>query len=141
MDPIFELKKAVLDKLKATTAITDMTGTRIYDRIPPGSTPVPSPYISLGAVTSLDNSADCIIGKDITMQIDVYSWGIGLAASTAEATQLAYLVEKALRDDIELTVNALVLLQYRGTNVIVGGPDGVTTQAAITYLATTEEVD
>lgn len=138
MDPIFELKKAVLDRLKATAAITALVATRIYDRVPAGSSPSPSPYISLGPADVNDESADCIFAGLITFQVDVYSWGTGAASSTKEATGLADLVKRALRAVDTLTVNGLATFNYV-TSRVIPGPDGATTHVALTFNAIVEE--
>lgn len=139
MDPIFELKKAVVDNLKANSAVNTATGGRIYDVVPEGegTEPLTSPYISLGSWSDVADSRDCIEAIEINARIDVYSWGINEAQSTKEATGLADLIRRSLKGLTELSVNALEEFVYRGSTTNTAS-DGQTKQVVLEYRANVE---
>jgi len=144
MEPIYELRLAALNKLRQTAALTAIVGTKIYDLVPEkqvnGQTvaDVTSPYISLGPATAISDDADCIDGLEVTFQVDVWSWGAGLAYSSAQASQAAGEVRKALHDvDLPLTVNALVSIQHELTRILRDS-DGQTNHGVIQFTAVIE---
>lgn len=144
MEPSYDLQLAALNKLRAVAALTAIVGNKIYDRVPEklaGGALVPdvtSPYISFGPVTSAPDDADCIDGEEITFQIDVWSWGAGLAYGSVQARQIAGLVKKALhKADLDLSTNALVSIRHEMTRILRES-DGVTNHAAIQFTATVE---
>ena len=147
MEPTYELQLAVLNKLRATTALVALVGTKIYDRVPEktaGGAIVPdvtSPYISFGPVTSVPDDADdsdCINSEEITFQIDVWSWGSGLAYGSVEARQISGLVKKALhKADLSLATNALLSIRHELTRILRDS-DGKTNHGVIQFTATVE---
>lgn len=144
MEPTYELQLAALNKLRATTALVALVGTKIYDRVPEktaGGVLVPdvaSPYISFGPVTAISEDADCIDGMEITFQIDCWSWGAGLAYGSVQARQIIGEVRKALHNaDLELSTNALVSIRHELTRVIRES-DGVTNHGLAQFTATVE---
>ncbi|MBJ6986942.1 DUF3168 domain-containing protein [Devosia sp. MC521] len=144
MEPSYDLQLAALNKLREVAALTAIVGNKIYDRVPEklsGGALVPdvaSPYISFGPVTSAPVDADCIDGEEITFQIDVWSWGSGLAYGSVQARQIAGLVKKALhKADLDLSTNALVSIRHEMTRILRES-DGVTNHAAIQFTATVE---
>jgi hypothetical protein len=124
MDASYELLRAVFDRLKATAAVTTLVpANRIYDRAPldaQGKVNAPFPYITAGPSTAIPDDFDCMYGEEITIQLDVWSSGPGEAASTAECRKICDAIKRALHDadDIVLTVNALVSLQWELTRVL-----------------------
>lgn len=147
MEPTYDLQLAALNKLRQTTALTSLVGTKIYDRVPEklaGGQLVPdvtSPYISFGPVTSVPDEADesdCINSEEITFQIDVWSWGSGLAYGSVQARQISGLVKKALhKADLQLTTNALVSIRHELTRILRDS-DGVTNHGVIQFTALVE---
>lgn len=137
MDPVFELKKALIDRLKATSAVTTMVpATRIYDRPPDGTKT--SPYIAFGPSDATTDDAECIDGQEVTYQIDVYSWGADEAFSSAEVTKIAGAVRKALHEaEFDLGINALATLTHRITRY-QRDADGATNRAIISITAMVE---
>lgn len=144
MEPSYDLQLAALNKLREVAALTAIVGNKIYDRVPEklsGGALVPdvaSPYISFGPVTSAPDDADCIDGEEITFQIDVWSWGSGLAYGSVQARQIAGIVKKVLhKADLDLSTNALVSIRHEMTRILRES-DGVTNHAVIQFTATVE---
>lgn len=141
MDPILELKQAVIARLKGTPAIAAITGNRIYDVSPENGGQDPqTPYINFGQWDASDDNYECIDSVEISAQVNVWSYGPNLAASTAEANNIAHMVREALKnlaDNVELPVNALATFEHRITRSVVAS-DGKTKQAAITFTAVVE---
>lgn len=141
MDASYELILAAVTKLRATPAVTDLVGTKIYDRVPEnqdGTPNVASPYISMGPSSVLPADYDCVGGEEITIQFDAWSWGGGEAYSSVQVRKIADAVKRALHGaDLALTNNALVTLEHELTR-IMRDPDGITNHAAIQFTATVE---
>lgn len=141
MDKIYELKFAIIAKLKASAAVTAFVGERIYD-VPPENLPESAyPYIAMGDADGVDDSRDCADGLEITIQIDCYSYGSGEASSTAQVSKLADAVRRALRSGLDLpddSDNMLTNFNHRTTRII-RARDGKTFQAAATFVANVEE--
>ncbi|MBB3523083.1 DUF3168 domain-containing protein [Rhizobium sp. BK456] len=136
MDPIFELKAAVIARLRADVAVSGFVSTRIFDRPPDGA--VASPYISMGPWDATTDGADCIDGMEINMQIDCWSWGGGEAFSSAEVSKIAAAVRSSLHEaEFELTQNALATINHRITRY-QRESDGATNRALITITAFVE---
>jgi hypothetical protein len=144
MEPTYELQLAALNALRATTALTALVGTKIYDRVPEkqvnGQTvpDVASPYISFGPVTVISEDIDCIDGLEITFQIDAWSWGSGLAYGSVQVRQIAGIIRKALNKvELPLTDNAFVSIRHELTRILRDS-DGVTNHAAIQFTGLVE---
>jgi hypothetical protein len=124
MDPSAELLIAVLQRLRTTPAvIAFVPADRIYDKAPTnlkGEVAAQFPYITTGPTAAIPDDFDCVGGEEITIQLDVWSSGAGEAASTAECRKICNAIKRALHDvdDIVLTVNALVTLQWELTRVL-----------------------
>lgn len=144
MEPSYELQLVALGALRASAALTAIVGAKIYDRVPErlaAGVHVPdvtSPYISFGPVSMLPDDADCIDGEEITFQIDVWSWGSGVAYGSVQARQIAGLVKKVLhKADLTLNTNALVSIRHELTRILRES-DGITNHAAIQFTAVVE---
>lgn len=140
MDPTYELKAAVIARLKATSAVASFVGARIYDRPPDASaaSPVVSPYVSMGPADAVSDTADCIDGMEITLQIDCWSWGSGQAFGSAEVSKLSGAIRAALHEaEFSLTENALATISHRITRY-TRESDGITNRAIITITAFVE---
>ncbi len=141
MSPDFELKVAVIARLKADTTVASFVGSKVYDRVPEttdGKPDVPSPYISMGPWTVLPDDADCIDGVEITGQIDVWSWGGGEAYGSAQVQKIADAARRSLHNaEFSLTTNALAELQHVLTRIL-RDDDGVTNHAVVQFTAVVE---
>lgn len=136
MDPTYELTAAIIARLKADSAIAAFVAGRVYDR-PPDGTLTP-PYISMGPSDAVSDTADCIDGLEITMQIDCWSWGSGEAFASAQARKLAGAVRASLHEaEFQLATNALATISHRITRY-QRESDGVTNRAIISITAFVE---
>lgn len=136
MDPIHELRAAVITRLKADEGVKSFVVSRVYDR-PPGGTLTP-PYITMGPSDALTDDADCIDGLEVTMQIDCWSWGSNEAYGSAEVSKLSGAVRAALHEaEIALPTNALAILRHRITRY-QRESDGVTNRAIVSITAFVE---
>jgi len=130
--PAYELQVAIVTKLKASPAVRNLVGARIYDNVPADAV---FPYVSLGPADELPDDIGCRKSFEITLQIDCWSQKVGFP----EVKHVSEAVRVALDDEgISLTENALVLFQYRGTRWL-RDPDGKTSHAAMTFEAIVEQ--
>lgn len=139
--PAYELAAAILNKLRATAAVTAFVGNRIFDRVPEkqdGTPNVVSPYISLRPIYGSSDDYDCLDGLGITIQIDVWSWGSGEAYSSAECHKISDAVRRSLHNaELSLATNALVMLTCDLFRVF-RDEDGVTNHGVIQFTAIVE---
>lgn len=138
MDPTTELIGGIFARLRATTSITALVGTKIYDN--PPTYPIPtSPYISMDGGDAISDDADCIDSYEVTLQIDVWSWGANEAHSSAQVRKIAHEIKKALHDyDLPMTTNACVSIRHDITRFMRSDDDQVN-HAAVSITAIVEE--
>lgn len=139
-DAAYEVLAACVAAMKASPAVTALAGVRVYDRAPEGANAPTSPYVSCGP--SMANRVDvtCISAKEIYIQIDAWSWGVGLAYSRTEACNLADAIELAIHHKpLVLPTNRLVSIDHRNTLIMLDA-DGATHHAVINFVAYTESI-
>lgn len=137
-DASYEVLDACVAAMKASPAVAALAGVRVYDRAPEGANAPASPYVSCGP--SMANRVDvtCISAKEIYIQIDAWSWGVGLAYSRTEVCNLADAVERAIHHKtLSVATNRLVTIEHTSTNVMLEA-DGATHHAVIKFVAHTE---
>jgi hypothetical protein len=120
-DTYLDILKAVIVKLKATSAVTDITSTRIYTDVPQNET---FPYIRV-SVSSADYSTKTFTGMEHTIQISVYS----REKSPKQVGDVKKAVYNALnRNESGLTLDngTLSNIHYNGVGEVFKDPDGVT---------------
>jgi hypothetical protein len=133
-DPDLELQGAIITRLRADVALTELVGSRVYDRVPKEA---PFPYVSYGPVDMMSEDADCINGFNIAVQIDVWSRAVG----TPEAKRIGNAVRRALHDaDLALPTNAFVLLRHMQSRTF-SDPDGLTSHRVIAFESIVEHPD
>ncbi len=141
MDASYELILAAINRLRATTAVTTLVGTRIYDRVPEdqsGNPAVAFPYISLGPSTSIPDDFDCMDGEEVTIQFDVWTSGSGEAFGSVQCRKISGAIKRALHDvDLTLTTNALVSFQHELTRIL-RDPNPAITHGVIQFTGTVE---
>lgn len=139
-DSGYELTCALIAAMKADDDITSYVGSRVYERPPDGTTA--SPYISMGSIDSTDESYDCVHGSEITINIDVWSWGDeGDSYSRKESMDIAGAIKAMIqKDNIELQDNAIAVIEVTGIRYL-RDEDGSTNHAVVTVTATVEEFD
>lgn len=125
-DPSLALQGAIYPRLQADCP---SVAKRVYDRPPQA---VEFPYIGMGEVQIVDDSADCIDGVEAFITLHVWSRAVG----QVEAKQVASEVHSSLHG-AELDLGPawhFHLIEHRSTNYL-SDPDGVTTHAVITFRA------
>jgi hypothetical protein len=124
ISPDLELQGVVVDVLRNDPELVQLVDRRAYDRVPEN---VVFPYISCGPTFDVEDDADCIFGSDISFQLDVWSRAVGFP----EAKRICNAVRNAVHErDIQLTENALVMIQCRGIRVL-RDPDGLTSHGVV----------
>ena len=128
-----ELQNFIVATLRGDVSVGDICGDRVYDNIPSNEV---FPYISFGPSDFISDDADCIDGRQETVQLDIWSQKQG---SLVEAKNLTDAVKSALHDaEGDLGVNALVGLRVPSARV-VRDPDGKTARGIISVEALVEE--
>ncbi|MGV3649843.1 MAG: DUF3168 domain-containing protein [Devosia sp.] len=141
-DASLELCTAMLAALQAASAVTDLVGSRIYDRAPDRQSAatenVPFPYISLGPTTAVPDDIDCMDGEEITVQLDIWSSGAGAAWGSAECRKIAGALKRALHG-VELTLadNAVVSVAWELTRIL-DDPDPTIKHGVVQFTAIVE---
>lgn len=128
------LQKAIVATLKANAGVTAILAGRVYDRVPSGAA---LPYAHIRAIQLVDDSADCIDGAEVFIDLDVWSNAVG----KVEAERGASAVRKALRH-ASLALDepyALTEIDYRDTSIEDGG-DELLTRARLSFRALVEGV-
>lgn len=138
MEEIASLKQELLNRLRASAALSNLVSDRIYDVPPVSPESMTSPYIRFGPFSSEDDGAECFESYDVVGQIDVYSWGDGEAQSTMEALKITAEVTAIIRGfeaDTQLSAgHVLSDIRVRSKRVITAS-DGKTKHAPITITA------
>jgi len=129
-----ELQKAVLTALKADSAIMALAS-NVYDNVPADPFGAKTAYISFGPEDSRDDDAEDIDGREITLQVDIWSRAVGMV----ECKRLTDLVRQRLHH------GALTVTGYGLTDTIVEltrvfrDPDGRTSHGVVQVTALLEE--
>lgn len=134
-NPELELQKAIVDRLKADSAVTALVNGRIYDDVPAG---VPFPYVNIGPVDSVADDADCITGLIVAQQVDC--WSRYANGGTVEAKKIVDAVRAALHDQealMPLPTNGMVFLECRNARVN-RDPDGLTAHGILSFEASVQ---
>jgi hypothetical protein len=128
------LQKAIVGKLRSDAALSAILAGRVYDRVPAGAT---LPYVHIRNIQAVDDSADCIDGAEVYIDLDVWSNAVG----KIEASRAASAVRAAL-NLVPLSLDepyALAEIGHRDTNIGDGG-DALTSRARMTFRALVESV-
>lgn len=127
------LQDLILQLLLGNAAVQAIVSDRIYDGVPDDAV---FPYISLGPSDYNPDDADCIDGREETVQLDCWCRDDGLKWP---CKQLVDAVKAALHEeDTELTSGALVEMQVTLARV-VDDPDRITAHGIVQVTATIEE--
>lgn len=133
MDPSAEMQRAVVVRLKAHAGTTALISDRVYDHAPQD---VIFPYVSIGNFQSVDDSAECIDGVEIFM--DLHVWG--RKTGQIEAKEIASAVRAALHEFSPTLADPFAMvgnIEHRTTRMM-GDPDGKTTHGVLTFRAFVE---
>jgi hypothetical protein len=88
----------------------------------------------MGPSSYQQEDADCITAGEVTVQIDCWS----TQPAQNEVRALAGAVRKALRPELTLMDNALVLLEHWRTDYLLD-PNGTTKHASVRFTGFVEE--
>jgi hypothetical protein len=123
----------VLACLLANEAVTDIVGDRIVDG---DDENLEFPNITFGTSDFFPDDADCIRGREETLQIDCWTRDAG---KKWPCRKLVDAVKNALHDaEGDLTEGALVLMRVDLARVF-SDPDGITTHGVVQVTAVIEE--
>lgn len=137
-DPSYEVVRACIDRLRATSQLAALGVTSVYDPPPQGNA-ITSPYLSLGMSTVERDDATCIGAQEVYFDFDVWSWGAGAAGSSVLARRIANVVATALHDmSLTLTDNRLVNIEHRSTEIFREA-DGLTNHGVVRFWASVEQ--
>ncbi|WP_411906283.1 DUF3168 domain-containing protein [Rhizobium mayense] len=133
--PELELQGAVVARLKADSAVM-VQANGIYDQPPDNAFATPKEsYVTIGEAQTLRDDASCISGGTLFLTLHAWSRKVGFPA----VKQLADAVVESLHlAPISLPTNRLISIMHRQTRVF-RDPDGLTSHAAIDFVARTEK--
>lgn len=127
-----ELQGAIYAGLIADAGVAALVADRVFDDVPKDSA---FPYVCIGPMDSTEEDAECIKGLLIYVQIDCFSQEVGFP----EVKRLAYAVRRCLHDaDLDLPTNGLVMIEHSQSRFL-RDPDGLTSHAAVEFVATVEQ--
>ncbi len=130
-DGTLELQGAIVARLKSFAGVTALVGQKVYDEVPSTAA---FPYITIGPSDEAADSADCIVGSEVTFQIDGWSRAVGLP----EARRISNAIRAALEgQEFSLSTNALANLEFTSSRVF-RDPDGITKHAVLIFTASIE---
>ncbi|MDK1489377.1 DUF3168 domain-containing protein [Sinorhizobium sp. 7-81] len=130
-----ELQKLLFDTLKADAAVMALAA-GVYDRVPADPFGDKTAYVSFGPADVVDDSAECVIAGEHTIQLDAWSKAVG----QVECKRLVDLIYKALHEQsLELAENALAEIRVDFRRVFLD-PDPLITHGVVTITARIEEL-
>lgn len=131
MEPSFDIQTAIVAVLKNDSALASIIDGRVYDFVPDKPA---FPYVTLGDGQVIGDLADGMDGREVYIQIDIWSRAVGYP----ETKRIAGLIADAINEsNLSLSDNRLLSLQFDGCRYL-RDPDGVTRHAAITFRALTD---
>ena len=137
MSPTLELQGGITVRLKASSAVIALVGTRVYDHVPrspDGAVTAQFPFVAHSASDELQNDADCIEAVDVAYEIEAWSDKPGYV----EVLRIADAIKRSLHKyEMMLSTNALVELNHVQTRKF-RDPDGVTSHVILEFAATIE---
>jgi hypothetical protein len=128
-----DFQDVILRLLEESAAVQAIVGDRIYDGVPDNAV---FPYISFGPSDYNPDDADCIGGREETIQLDCWSRDDG---RKWPCKQLVDAVKSAVHEkDAEMTSGALVQMRVTLARVL-DDPDRITAHGVVQVTATIEE--
>lgn len=132
-DPSLAVQKAVVARLKASAALSSLVAGRILDRAPDNVT---FPFVQIGYFDTIDDSAECIDGCQVRIEINVWSREPG----QTEAKTIAGHVRAALHEHalpLEEPFAMVGNVEHENSRP-QGDGDGITTRIIVSFLAWVE---
>lgn len=134
-DHVLALRKAVVKKLLADTAVAALVGERVYGESTP---PTPEwPFIRYGLPSADNYEASCWDGKDHDLVLHAFARGDDMAACST----LAAAIETAMSEEsgLPLVGVGLVGISFVRTQIIRDSDEQGAYHAIIQFTATTFE--
>lgn len=123
-DRTLEIQAALVARLKAVAGVTDLIGTRVYDRAPQDVT---FPYIAIGDVFDAPFDAVDLRGQETVVRLDVWS----RAPGRVECRRILAAANAALHwHDLAISAGTLVLCRISGRRDMLD-PDGETSHGVL----------
>lgn len=124
ISPNLELQGVIVATLKADPAVSALVGDRVFETVEENAT---FPYVTYSGADEIEEDADCILGSDIGVVIDVWSRQVGFP----ECKRIANAVRNALHDaPLTLSENGFVMIEARRIQVF-RDPDGLTNHGIV----------
>lgn len=122
------LQAAVVAALKAYAPLTALVGAKIYDRVPPNTTP---PYVCLSGWLEIEDGTDCSDASEIFFDAQAFSTDPG----RPQAARIAAAIKAALHRLVPATAGwSETEILYRNTKYF-SEADGITTRAVVNFNA------
>lgn len=141
LDPESDFVRAAIAALKVDARVTALCGGRVYDRVPQkvaGERGVQMPYVSIGPISSADDSADCIDGVEMSVQFDVWARADADANVATTCRALCEAIRRVLHDaELVLADNRLASVAFERKSIF-DDPDGITRHGVVQFLAVVE---
>lgn len=130
LDPSVQLQSAIVAALKASGALPDVVGDRVYDEPPTAPT---FPYVTLGDCQVLPDKSSCYDGTECYPVIDVWSRKTGYGeAKTIAAAVLAQLDDQT--QNITMASFSAIVFERHDYRTL-RDPDGLTRRVNMTFRA------
>lgn len=130
-----ELQDLIQSTLRADAGVSAIVGARVYD-VAPAEPSRTYPDITFGSSDLTPEDAECITGREETIQLDCWTRDHGRLKS---CRALVDAVKAALHEaDLSLSVNALVFIRVVLVRVMRDA-DGLTGHGVVQVTASVEE--
>ncbi len=134
-DPSLAIQKAIVARLKADDALTAFVGPRVLDHAPADTT---YPFVQIGYFQTVDESAPCVDGAEVFIEIQAWSRVPG----QVEAKRIAGAVRAALHEwspALDAPFAIVGNIEHENTR-LQGDGDGITTRAIVNFKALAERL-
>lgn len=121
------LRRIVMNRINLEVPALDG---RVYDRV---TESVDSPYVTLGPSSWIDDSAECIDGREMTLQVDI--WATGNKGLCEDLTDDVSAALRGWADQDALTMHPLRVTMVR----VMDDPDGVSVHGVVMVEAMVED--
>ncbi len=140
MTASLSLQTLLYETLRDDLAVKAFVAGRVYDKVPAtnGVVTATFPYISFGPCDYVPDDADCIVGGEYSVQVDVWSRGVGYP----ECKNICDAVKKALHKQPlnfgAASPDAVVDINVESVR-FMRDADGITSHGIITVAVMVEE--
>lgn len=125
-EPGEALQKAVYAALRASSAVTDLVETRVWDQVE--GQKAAFPYITIGDDDIIDDSNSCFDAFEVFVTVHVWSRDVGKVT----AKRVGRAVRAALNVELLLTEFVCTVWEHQSSRYFKDG-DGLTTHGVLTF--------